>query len=185
MRPGSACRRRSRSHDRRRRIRRQRLRDARAARDPARPGALPRDRSPQPGLHGAHDPRHRAAGDRGVGLRRPGRPHVHDRIGPKRPNRPPERPQAGQNPSGLPKTPLPPAAWKLLAGRVRRGNKRPVPGQGGPPADLDRLRSRVAGSAGDRAHRVRGLLLARTGCGGGAQRDRRSLGAHHGLADAS
>ena len=33
-----------------------------------------------PGLHRAHDPWRRAAGHRGVGLRRPGRPHVHDPI---------------------------------------------------------------------------------------------------------
>jgi hypothetical protein len=55
----------------------------RAARDPSRPGAPPWNRPSQPGLHRAHDPRHRAAGDRPVGLRRPGRPRVHrtDRSG--------------------------------------------------------------------------------------------------------
>ncbi len=46
------------------RVRGERLRDARAARDSPRPGAVPRHGPPQPGLHRAHRPRHRASRDR-------------------------------------------------------------------------------------------------------------------------
>ena len=62
---------RPRSRDRRGRVRGRWLRDTCPAWHPPRPGPLPRDRSPQPGLHGVDEPRNAAAGDRGLGLRPP------------------------------------------------------------------------------------------------------------------
>ena len=53
---------------------RRRDRQPRTARDPPGPGAPSRHRPPQPDLHGAHDARDGAAGDRRVGLRGGGWP---------------------------------------------------------------------------------------------------------------